>query len=133
MPIKPIPDGYNVVTPYLVVPEAAEFIEFMKAAVGATEVRRFPGPDGRITHAEMRIGDSVIMLGEAAAGSRSWTAMLHLYVRDCDAAYKRAVEAGCTPVREPSDNPDGDRRGGVDDRWGNQWWFATHVRDDVMA
>jgi PhnB protein len=129
MPAKPIPEGYSVVSPYLVVPDAATFIDFMTQALGATEVRRFANADGGIMHAEVRIGDSVIMLGDAAGGSRSWTAMLHVYVADCDASYKRAVDAGCTPVREPSDNPDGDRRGGVDDKWGNQWWFATHVKD----
>ena len=129
MAAKPIPDGYNVVAPYLVVPGAGHFIDFMKDALGATEIRRFPGPEGRIMHAEMRLGDSVIMLGDAADGSRSWTAMLHVYVEDCDASYKRVIDAGCTSAREPSDNPDGDRRGGVDDRWGNQWWFATHIKD----
>lgn len=129
MTVKPIPDGYPVITPYLVVKGAAEFIEFMKDALGATEIRRFPGPGGRIMHAEVRLGDSVIMLGDASGESRPWTAMLHVYTEDCDAAYERALRAGCTSVREPSDNPDGDRRGGVDDRWGNQWWFATHVAD----
>jgi uncharacterized glyoxalase superfamily protein PhnB len=69
------------------------------------------------------------MLGEAAPDGKKWTAMLHVYCEDCDAMYKRALAAGCTSVREPSDNPDGDRRGGVDDEWGNQWWFATHVAD----
>ena len=129
MAVKPIPDGYSVVSPYLVVPGAADFIEFMKEGLGATEIRRFPGPEGRIMHAEVRLGDSVIMLGDASGESKPWTAMLHVYTEDCDASYKRAIAAGCTSVREPSDNPDGDRRGGVDDKWGNQWWFATHVKD----
>jgi uncharacterized glyoxalase superfamily protein PhnB len=121
------------VAPYLVVAGAADFIDFAKKALGAMEIRRFAGPDGRIMHAEVRIGDSVIMLGDKSGESRAWTAMLHVYVADCDASYKRAIDAGCTSVREPSDNPDGDRRGGVDDRWGNQWWFATHVNDAAMA
>ncbi len=129
MPVKPIPEGYSVVSPYLVVPNASEFIDFTVSALGATEIRRFAAPNGGIMHAEIRFGDSVIMLGEAAPDARTWTSMLHIYTENCDAAYRRAVAAGCTPVREPSDNPDGDRRGGVDDKWGNQWWFATHVSD----
>jgi uncharacterized glyoxalase superfamily protein PhnB len=129
MAVKAIPDGYNVVSPYLVVKDAAAFIDFLKEGLGATEIRRFPGPEGRIMHAEVRIGDSVIMIGDAGGESRGWTAMLHVYSEDCDAVYRRALSAGATSVREPADNPDGDRRGGVDDRWGNQWWFATHVAD----
>ena len=127
MPSRPIPEGYSAVSPYLVVPDAAAFIDFMTGALGAQEIRRFPGAEGRIGHAEVRFGDSMIMLGEAAPDAQRWNAMLHVYSEDCDAMYRRAVEAGCTSVREPSDNPDGDRRGGVEDRWGNQWWFATHV------
>ena len=122
-----IPEGYSIVSPYLVVPDAAAFIEFVTGALGATEVRRFPAEDGRIMHAEVRFGDSVIMLGDASGEARRWNAMLHVYSEDCDALYKRAMDAGCTSVREPSDNPDGDRRGGVSDRWGNEWWFASHV------
>jgi PhnB protein len=129
MAVKPVPDGYGTVIPYLVLADAAAFIEFTKTAMGATEVRRFPAPDGRVGHAELRIGDSIIMLGDSNGESSKWPAMLHLYVPDCDASFKRAVDAGCTPLREPGDNPDGDRRGGVSDRWGNEWWFATHVQD----
>ena len=125
---KGVPDGYSAVSPYLVVPEAGAFIKFMKEGLGADEIRRFAGDDGRIMHAEMRLGDTVIMLGEASGDARHWPAMLHFYVPDCDAAYRRALDAGAISAREPGDNPDGDRRGGVDDRWGNQWWFATPVR-----
>ena len=122
------PDGYQVVIPYLVVPGAAECIEFLKTGIAAEEIRRFSGEDGRIMHAEMRVGDSVIMLGDSSGGGQAWPAMLHIYVADCDASYKRALDAGATSVREPGDNPDGDRRGGVSDRWGNQWWFATPMK-----
>jgi uncharacterized glyoxalase superfamily protein PhnB len=122
------PAGYQTVAPYLVVPDAAEFIDFLKNGLSATEIRRFPGEDGRIMHAEVRIGDCVIMMGDQRDGAKAWPAMLHLYVPDCDASYKRAIEAGATSEREPGDNPDGDRRGGVSDRWGNQWWFATPMK-----
>lgn len=131
MAIKPIPEGYSGVSPYLVVPNAAEFIDFTVSALAATGIRRFPGPEGRIMRAEIRFGDSVIMLGEAPPDARTWTSMLHIHSEDRDAAYRRALAAGCTPVREPSDNPHGERRGGVDDKWGNQWWFAIHVSDSA--
>jgi uncharacterized glyoxalase superfamily protein PhnB len=125
MPASP-PDGYQAVIPYLVLNDAADFIAFAQQSLGATEIRRFPGDNGRIMHAEIRIGDSVIMLGDA--GGKTWNAMLHVYVPECDAAYKRALEGGATSVREPGDNPDGDRRAGVTDRWGNEWWFATPMK-----
>jgi uncharacterized glyoxalase superfamily protein PhnB len=133
MAVQAIPDGHHTVTPYLVVHGAADFIKYVKEAFGATERMRIPNADGKIMHAELQLGDSRIMLGDASDASRAWPAMLHLYVPDVDAMYKNAMNAGSEAVREPADQPDGDRRGGVKDRGGNEWWLATHVKDVVLA
>jgi PhnB protein len=127
--VKPIPDGYHTVTPYLVVKGAAELIEFMKHAFGAEEIMRHATPEGGIMHAEVQIGDSRIMLGEACGEFRPMPAMIHLYVNDADAVYRAALGAGGTSLREPADQFYGDRSAGVKDAWGNQWWIATHKED----
>jgi PhnB protein len=127
--VKAIPDGYHTVTPYLVVPDAPAFIEFLARALDATERFRMAGENGAITHAEVQLGDSVVMLASASAALHAKTAMLHLYVSDVDAAYRRAVEAGAESLREPADQTYGDRSAGLKDRWGNEWWLATHVKD----
>ncbi len=129
MSVKPIPDGYHTITPYLIVPEADAFISFMREAFGARERMRFDNPDGRIMHAEVEIGDSVLMLGEATDEFQARPANIHLYVEDCDAVYRRALAAGGESLREPSDQPYGDRSAAVADRWGNNWWLATHIED----
>ena len=127
--VKPIPDGYHTVTPYLVVPDAPEFVEFLVQALGATERMRMPSEDGGIMHAEVQLGDSVIMLASAADPASRKTAMLHLYVTDVDAGYERALQSGCESLRQPTDQSYGDRSAGVKDRWGNEWWLATHIKD----
>jgi PhnB protein len=132
MAAKPIPDGYHTVTPYLVVPGAEKLIEFMKQAFDAKELFRMPAPDGTVGHAEIQIGDSRIMIGEA---SSKWPAMpcsIYLYFRDADAVYKRALQAGAVSVMEMADQFYGDRSGGVKDSSGNMWWIATHVEDVSM-
>jgi PhnB protein len=129
MAVKPIPEGYRTVTPYLVISGVAELIDFMKQAFGAEEVVRMARPDGAVMHGEVRVGDSVIMMGEESGPFEPMPAMIHLYVEDVDATYRRALEAGATSVREPADQFYGDRSGGVKDRFGNQWWIATHVED----
>lgn len=130
MAVKPIPEGYHSVTPYLVVQGAAQLIEFMKEALGAEETFRMPTPSGGIGHAEVKIGDSMVMLGDASgAENPPMPAILHVYVEDVDARYKRALQAGATSVREPADQFYGDRSAGVKDKFGNQWWLATHVED----
>jgi uncharacterized glyoxalase superfamily protein PhnB len=127
--VKPIPDGYHTVTPYLIVEGAARLIDFMKGAFGAEERGRMDGPGGRVMHAEVQIGDSVVMLSDPAPEFPARTAMLHLYVEDVDRVYQRAVQAGGTSVREPADQFYGDRSAGIDDGFGNQWYIATHVED----
>jgi PhnB protein len=129
MTIKPIPDGYHAVTPYLVVDGAETLLDFVKKAFGADETVRMPGPDGRIGHAEVKIGDSIVMLGDAWEEAPARPSTLHLYVVDSDATYNLALEAGGESVREPEDQFYGDRMAGVRDPVGNTWWISTHVED----
>ena len=125
---NPIPEGYATVTPYLCVVEAAKLIEFLKQAFAAEVIVRMDGPDGSVMHAEVKIGDSMVMIGQVPA-ERATRAMLHLYVADADATYKKALAAGATSVREMADQFYGDRSGGVRDAFGNDWYIATHVED----
>ena len=135
--VKPIPDGYHSVTPYLVVDGGARAIEFYKQAFGATELFRMEGPDGKIAHAEIKIGDSHVMLGDecnemGARGPRSFggsPVSLMLYVEDVDATVGRAVEAGATLTRPVADQFYGDRTGTLEDPFGHVWTIATHKED----
>jgi len=129
MAVQPIPDGYPRVTPYLVVDGAADCLDFMRDVLGAEERFRMEGPNGTIGHAETAIGDSVLMVGDANEEHAPQPAMLHVYVEDCDATFQRALAAGATGVREPTDEFYGDRRADVRDRFGNLWSLATHVED----
>ena len=126
---KPIPEGYHNVTPYLVVKGAAAAIDFYKQVFGAMEIMRMPQPDGRVGHAELKFGDSHVMLGEASGPWPSQPCSLYVYLPDCDATYKQAVAAGGTSVQEPKTQFYGDRHGAVKDPCGNTWWIATHVED----
>jgi PhnB protein len=127
--VRPIPEGYHSVTPYLTVPGIAGLIEFLKKAFDATEKGRFEGPGGSIMHAEVRIGDSIVMMGEPNGEIKPMPAMLHLYVPDVDETYQRALQAGAKSLREPANQFYGDRSAGVVDASGNQWWISTHVED----
>jgi PhnB protein len=129
MAVKPIPDGYHSVTPYLLTAEAARLIDFLKQAFAAEEHERVSRPDGAIMHAEVRIGDSVVMMGEPMPPLAPMPASLHVYVPDVDAVYQRALRAGATSVMEPADQFYGDRSGGVKDPFGNLWWIGTHKED----
>jgi uncharacterized glyoxalase superfamily protein PhnB len=129
MAVKPIPDGYHTVTPYLLVPGAAAVIDFLKRAFDAQEKYRMTDPGGRIAHAELRVGDSAVMLGELPANRPATAAMFYLYVPNVDATYQKALDAGGQTVRPPQDEFYGDRSAGVRDSAGNQWWIATHVKD----
>jgi uncharacterized glyoxalase superfamily protein PhnB len=128
MAVKAIPDGYHSVTPYLIVKGAAQLIDFLKQAFGAQETFRMPGGGG-IMHAEVRIGDSVVMMSDAMGEYGPMPTMLFLYVEDVDAVYKRALQAGATSTQEPENQFWGDRASAVKDAFGNQWWMATHVED----
>lgn len=129
MAIKPIPEGYHSVTPYLTVSDASRLLEFLKQAFDARETERINMEDGHIAHAEVRIGDSVVMLAEACGPWKAMPAGLYLYVTDTDATYKRAIAAGATSLMEPADQFYGDRNAGVTDPVGNNWWIATRAED----
>ncbi len=128
MAVRPIPEGFHTVTPYLMVKDAEQSIDFVKAAFDAAEVERMIDASGRISHAEFRIGDSMIMLSQATEQFPA-TAMLYVYVPDCDATYKKAVAAGGKSLMEPANQFYGDRNAGIADTNGIQWWIATHVED----
>jgi PhnB protein len=119
------PEGYQTATPYLGVQDAAKLIDFMKEVFGAEETTRMAMPDGSVGHAELKIGDSVIMTGDAG----EFRPMVLLYVPDVDAAYERALAAGATTVREPEDQSYGDRNAQVKDPLGNIWFIATRIQD----
>ena len=117
------PPGYATVAPWIISRDAARLIDFTKAASGAVELGRVPGPDGRIGHAEVRIGDSVVMMFDAADGWPDTPAFLRVYVADTDATYTRAQDAGATPVTDVTGVFFGDRVGRVRDPLGNLWWI----------
>lgn len=127
--VKPIPQGYHSITPILIVEGAPRLIDFLKQAFQAEERERFIGPDGRVSHAEVRIGDSVVMMSDANDEWKQMPARIQLYTEDTDAAYRWALEAGATSLREPGDQFYGDRTAGVKDPVGNQWWISTHKED----
>lgn len=127
--VKPVPDGYHTVTPYLTVKDAAAQLEFLTRAFGAVETYRMRGPDGAVRHAEVRIGDSMVMVGQARDEWQPRPASLYLYVPDVDATYRSAVAAGGRTIQEPTTHFYGDRSGAVEDAEGNSWWIATHVED----
>ncbi len=130
MNARPIPEGYHVITPYLIVEGAPRLIEFMKQVFGARELHPpMRREDGSIMHAELRIGDSAIMMGEPMGEFAPTTSCLYVYVDDADATYERALQAGATSVTEPADQFYGDRNAGVKDPVGNLWWIATHQED----
>jgi uncharacterized glyoxalase superfamily protein PhnB len=135
--VQPIPEGMHTVTPHLVCSDAAKAIEFYKKAFGATETARLPAPDGKIMHASVRIGDSTVMLVDEFP---QWNSLgpnalkgtpvtLHLYVKDVDAAFAKAVDAGATVKLPLADMFWGDRYGQVTDPFGHIWSMATHMRD----
>jgi PhnB protein len=134
---KPIPDGYHTLTPTLTVRDGPTAIEFYKKAFGAQERMRLAGPDGQLMHAELKIGDSIVMLGgeqpgmggRAPSTAAGPTGSLYMYVSDVDAAFKRAVDAGAKVVMPLSDMFWGDRFGMVEDPSGHQWALATHKED----
>ena len=135
--LKPVPEGFHTVTPHLVCDGVADAIEFYKKAFGAIEVTRLPAPGGRIMHAQVRIGDSPVMLADEMPSCHSFgprtlkgtPVTLHVYVNDCDAFVARAEKAGAKVVMPVSEQFWGDRYGVLQDPWGHQWSVATHVRE----
>jgi PhnB protein len=127
--VKPIPEGSHTVTPYLMVQGASKLIDFLKQAFKAEEIHRFTFPDGTVMHAQVRIGDSMVMMSEARAEHEPMPTMIYLYVEDVDTVYKRALQAGAISLREPTNEFYGDRSGGIKAASGNQWWIGTHIED----
>jgi PhnB protein len=124
-----VPKGLNNVNVYLHPRRAEPLIGFMKRAFGAQEIAKHASPDGVVHHAEIRVGDSVVEMGEAHDKYGTMPAMFYLYVPDCDALYRRALAAGAKSLHEPTDQPYGDRNSAVTDDFGNTWYIATHVKD----
>lgn len=129
MAVKPIPEGYHTITPYFVAEQAEKFIDFAKRAFDAKELFRMNMPNGSVMHAELQIGDSRIMVGQASERWKPQTCSLYLYVPDVDAVYRKAIQAGGRSTMEPEDKFYGDRSGGVDDPFGNHWYLGTHKED----
>jgi PhnB protein len=140
--VKPIPDGYHSVTPYLIIGNgrANEALEFYARAFNTKEILRMPGPEGRISHAEIQLGDSIIMLADESPKIEAFgpshfggsPVTLHVYVPDVDATSKQAAAAGATVIRPVADQFYGDRTAGLQDPFGHRWYLATHVRDVSM-
>ena len=137
MAVKPVPEGYHTITPFLALDDAAGAIQFYKRAFGATERTIMPAPDGRVAHAEIQIGDSVVMLsdmfeqsqGKTPKAAGGTTVGLFLYVDDVDELFKQAIDAGATATMEPDNMFWGDRFARVTDPYGHDWQIATHVED----
>jgi len=127
--VRPIPEGYHTVVPYIVATDAERLLAFMKAGLGGREDHVMRYPDGRIWHGDVLIGDSHVMLSQATDRHPAMPCTLYLYVPDTDAAYRKAVAAGATSVMEPATQFYGDRNAGVQDSQGNFWYFGTHVED----
>lgn len=129
MATKPVPYGLHTVTPYLIVENAQALLDFVTKVLEGKQRELIQGPDGKIGHAEVTLGDSVIMLCDKPPHLDAMPASLYVYVDDTDARYERALGAGAVSVMEPADQFYGDRNAGVKDPTGNLWWIATHIED----
>ncbi|MGC2661460.1 MAG: VOC family protein [Bryobacteraceae bacterium] len=135
--VKPIPDGYHTVQPYLMFNNCSEAIAFYARAFGASEKLRMADPKGRIQHAEIQIGDSILMMADEAPQMEAFSidhfggspVSLLIYTENCDGMYAEALKSGAKSLREPADQPYGDRMAGVKDPFGYKWWIATHIKD----
>jgi PhnB protein len=130
-PVKPVPEGYTTVTPWIIGRDTAGLMAFLEKAFGAVDMGRVPNPDGSIGHAEMRIGDAVVMMFDAPK-NQAWPetpAFIRLYLPDADATYAQAIAAGATSVTEVTHLAFGDRVGRVRDPFGNLWWLQTRVEN----
>jgi PhnB protein len=136
MAVKAIPEGYYSLTPYVVCKDSAKAIEFYTQAFGGQEITRMPGPNGRIMHAELKIGNSILMLsdenperGAVAPSGSGRSQSLMFYTEDVDTMFKRAIDLGATSIETPTDMFWGDRMGNLKDPFGHQWAIATHKED----
>lgn len=135
MTVKAVPEGFSTITPYIIVKDASKYIEFLKEAFDAQTISLCHHPNGTVSHATLRIGDSMIMLSEhheEGPWAKDWTASpvtFYLYVPDADALYERTLRAGAEPLLKMEDQLYGDRIGAVRDAWGNKWCISTHIED----
>jgi uncharacterized glyoxalase superfamily protein PhnB len=132
MTVKPIPVGYHTITPFFPVRDAKKIIRFLKLAFDAEEKEIHTDAEGKIMNAQLKIGDSFVMVGEVQTNteeSKLLKSMIYMYVEDVDSVYKKAVKADGKSIMEPMDQFYGDRNGAVEDPAGNQWWIATHIED----
>jgi uncharacterized glyoxalase superfamily protein PhnB len=126
-----IPEGFHTVTPYFIVTDGPAFLAFLKNGMGAEEIAVYKDGNGRIAHAQLRLGDSMLEFGEATEQYTAMKLNLHVYVPDTDALYERALAGGARTLRSPRVEPYGERSGGVEDPAGNVWWIATRVDQHV--
>jgi PhnB protein len=129
MAVKPIPDGFHTITPYVTLEGAAKAIDFLEKAFGAKEEHKTMRPDGTVWHADVIVGNSHLMISDGNEQFPAAPASFYLYVEDTDATYRSALDAGATSLMAPMTAFYGDRSAGVKDPTGNQWWIATHVED----
>ncbi len=129
MSVKPVPEGFHTVTPYISVQNLPHELAFLEKAFNAQIVRMTKGPDGLIRHSEVKIGDSMLMFAEACEEWPSVAVALYLYLPDVDASYQQALQAGAISIMAPKNQFYGDRNGGVKDPVGNTWWLSTHLED----
>ena len=127
--VKTVPEGYHSVNPFLIVEGAPKLIQFLKQTFDAKVEESVNGPDGRIAHAELTVGDSIIMMSDATPKYGATASHLYVYPENVDLTFKRALEAGASSVQEPADQFYGDRTAGVKDPTGNYWWIAQHMED----
>jgi uncharacterized glyoxalase superfamily protein PhnB len=127
--VKTVPEGYHSVNPFLIVEGASKLIQFLKQTFDAKVEESVNGPDGRIAHAEVTVGDSILMMSDATPKYGAAASHLYVYLENVDLTFKRALEAGASSVQEPADQFYGDRTAGVKDPTGNYWWIAQHVED----
>lgn len=129
MAVKPIPEGYHTITPCLIVEGANKLIEFVENTFEGKVSTKMQNDNGIIAHAELKIGDSMLMLAEATEEWKATKTLLYLYVENADATFQKALDAGATSVKEPADQFYGDRSATVKDAFGNLWSIATHIED----
>ncbi|MBZ0266350.1 VOC family protein [bacterium] len=129
MPVKNQPKGYHTVSPYLIVKDIPKLVSFTKKAFSARVIEQLKHPDGYISHAEIQIGDSIIMIGNATADWKPMPTCLYIYVKDVDESFEKAAMAGAEIIMEPANQFYGDRNAGVKDSQGNFWWLATHIEE----
>lgn len=129
MSVNHIPEGYHTITPYLVVEDAEKLIEFIQTVFDGKLIFKMNNDDGKIGHAEIKIGDSHLMLADASEEWKPTKTLLHLYVENADEIYQKALDANAVSIKEPADQPYGDRSAAVRDSFGNIWGIATHIED----